>query len=50
MRCKSGPKASVANGVLAAAMGTNRDTDIAQQNRENFKGKLSPLRLLLNLV
>jgi hypothetical protein len=48
--CESGPTASVANGVLAAAIGTNRDTDIAQHNRENFKGMLSPLRLLLNLV
>ena len=52
MRCENGPTASVAYGVLAAAaaIGTNRDTDIAQRNRDSFKGKLSPLRLLLNLV
>jgi hypothetical protein len=47
MRCESGPTASVASGVLAAAIGT---TDLAQHNKENFKGKLSPLRLLLKLV
>jgi hypothetical protein len=50
MGCASGPTASAENGVLTSAIGTNRDTDIAQRNRGNFKKKCIPQRLILNLV